>query len=104
MVQIVSISMVYSHNLARKSGRKEHQSLISSHRMNELIGFRKSTSPQDRQHIVYCYQLKRLVDGFVGELTFYDYSMKILCEIRYVALRRFGEAHGDGGGRQFADT
>jgi len=41
-----------------------------SHKMYLLISFRKSTPPQNRQLIVYYYQLKYQVDGFVGELTF----------------------------------
>ena len=35
-----------------------------------LNGFRKSTSPQNHQLIVYCHQSKYQVDGFVEELIF----------------------------------
>jgi hypothetical protein len=43
--------------------------LNSSHRLNALDGFRKSTLPQNLQLIVDYYGLKQKVDGFVGELT-----------------------------------
>ena len=34
------------------------------------VVLQKSTSPQIRQPILYCYQYKDQVDGFVWELTF----------------------------------
>ena len=40
---------------------------------------RKPTLPQDRQLIVYYYQLKQSVVTFVGELTFSSLLLK-LCE------------------------
>jgi hypothetical protein len=35
-----------------------------------LISFRKSTPPQNRQLIVYYYNIKNQVDGFARDLTF----------------------------------
>jgi len=43
---------------------------ILSHRMYLLISFRKSTPPPNRQLVVYYYELKYFVNGFVGEITF----------------------------------
>jgi len=40
------------------------------HRMYLLIGFRKSTLPQNRQIVVNYYQYSKQVDGFVLELIF----------------------------------
>jgi hypothetical protein len=41
-----------------------------SHTMHSSNGFRKSTSPQNRQLIVSISNCKQPVDNFVGELTF----------------------------------
>jgi hypothetical protein len=38
--------------------------------MYSAISFRKSNPTKNRQPIVYYYQLKHEVDGFVGQLTF----------------------------------
>ena len=41
--------------------------------MYQLNGFRKSIPPQNCQPILYHYELKQYVDGFVGVLTFSDH-------------------------------
>ena len=46
------------------------RAVISSHSMNLLIRFRKSTPPQNRQLNVLIGNSKQQVDDFVGELTF----------------------------------
>jgi hypothetical protein len=38
--------------------------------MHLLNGFRKSTPPQNRRHIVFIGNSKQYLDNFVGELTF----------------------------------
>jgi hypothetical protein len=46
------------------------RTMLSSHRMYSLIGFKKFTPPQNRQIIVFYYLLKYQVDGFEGKLAF----------------------------------
>ena len=41
-----------------------------SRRMNDLDGVKKSTPPQNRQLIVYYYELEQQGADVVGELTF----------------------------------
>ena len=56
-----------------EADRKERQrgSVVGlSHRTYLSISFRVSSPPQNRQIILYDYQLEYEVDGFVGELTF----------------------------------
>ena len=50
--------------------------------MSSLISFRKSTSPQNRQRIVYYDLLKYYADGCVGELTFENSATNTLCQVR----------------------
>jgi hypothetical protein len=53
-----------------KNGAHARPDASVSHRMHLFISFRKSTHPQNRQLIVYCYLFEYQVADFVGELTF----------------------------------
>ena len=59
--------------------------------MQLLTRYRKSTAPQNRQLIVYCYQSKGLVDGFVGELTFRNSQVLDLGGARVASGRYLGQ-------------
>ena len=54
--------------------------VLSPHRMYLLISFRKSTPSQNCQRILYHYSSKYRVEGFVGELTLSNSSIKTFCE------------------------
>ena len=60
---------------------KAHNLTIIISQKALLICLRKSTSPQNRQVIVYYKKLDYQVDDFVEKLTFYKLLMDTLCEI-----------------------
>ena len=49
---------------------KDDAVVALSHIVYSSIGFRKSNPPQNGQVVVYYYNSKHEVVGFVGELTF----------------------------------
>ena len=46
-----------------------------------LLSVRESTAPQNRQLEISTSNSKQKVDDFLGELTFKNHSIHILCEI-----------------------
>ena len=50
-------------------GILSYMTMILSHRVHLLKRFRKSTSPQNRQLIVYYHSSRYSVEGSIGELT-----------------------------------
>jgi len=55
---------------------------VLSDTLYQLNGFRKSTSPQNRQLIVLMGNSKQEGENIVGELTFQNHSIDTFCEIR----------------------
>ena len=53
-----------------EQGECAGDSPVSSHKMYQVDGFRKSTPPQNYHFIVCCYELKQEVDDFVRKVTF----------------------------------
>jgi hypothetical protein len=64
------------------------QTTTLSHIMHSWINFRKSAPPQNRQLIVYYYQLKYCVDGFVGELTLKPINKYIVSDKTHAIISR----------------
>ena len=73
----------WSAELYRKLKRANQLRESTSISQNVLvISLRKSTPPQNRQLIVYCYCLTYSVDSLVRKLTFQNWLINTFCEIK----------------------
>ena len=73
--------------------KTESTSVFLSHTMLQFKGFRTSTPRQNRQFIVE--MSKQSIDGFVGELNFYNHSTHTSCEMKVCC-----DAGSDDGGQR----